>query len=473
MSPLRWSLLSVFGVGLGVGLGVGAHAAWPASPYVHGLLVDDRRLPPADEVGAFLDARREAVAAQTLVIRYGEEEQTLSYVDLAVDIDIQKTMHEAGQVGRQGSLLDRLKAAQDARNGRVNVPLSFRYSETKARILLEAIAEKVRRDPVDARLDVVNRLKIPDQPGRELDIELSLDAFAKADFSGVNGAVIDLAMSPKRAKVTLADLANVDVTRTVAAHETTFHTWGVGVGRTANITRAAGLIDGVIIPAGGAISFNELVGPRTLGRGFALAPEIQGDELTTGVGGGTCQVSSTLFIAALYGAMDILERKAHSRPSSYAKLGLDATVSYPTVDLKIKNPFTFPVMIHAFQPKPGVIRVEILGGDPAADVSYTYGVGGTEDFMRRITVKSHLKPGSKIRHQKGSRGYDVQSVVTIKWKDGRVEERRFYSGYRPAPEVYWVSPDFNTADLPPLPPNAKGVEGHLAEVETGYSPSTL
>ena len=463
----------MFGIGLGVGLGVGAHAVWPEAPYARGLLVDDRTLPPADEVNAFLQARREVVASEPLIIRFGEDELRLSYADLGVDIDIQKTMREAALVAHQGSVVDRLQASHDARSGRVNVPLSYLYSETKVRTLLEGIAEKMRKEPQDARLDVKNRLKIADVPGRELHIELSLDAFAKADFSGVNGTVIDLAMSPRRAKVTLADLANVDVTRTVSAHETTFHTWGVGVGRTANITRAASFIDGVIIPAGGAISFNELVGPRTLARGFALAPEIQGDELTTGVGGGTCQVSSTLFIAALFGALDVIERKAHSRPSAYAKLGLDATVSYPTVDLKLKNPFTFPVMIHAFQPKPGVIRVEILGGDPAADVTYTYGVGGVEDFMRRITVKSHLKPGTKIRHQKGSRGLDVQSVVTIKWKDGRQEERRFYSGYRPAPEVFWVAPGFDEKELPPLPPNAKGVEGQLAEIDTGYAPTTL
>jgi hypothetical protein len=171
-----------------------------------------------------------------------------------------------------------------------------------------------------------------------------------------------------------------------------------------------------------------------------------------------------LFQAALFGAMEIIERKSHSRPSAYAKLGLDATVSYPTVDLKIKNPFSFPVMIHAFHPKPGTLHVEILGGEPSADVTYQYGVGGTEDFVRRIVVKQHLKPGTRIRHQKGSPGYDVSSLVTIKWKNGAVEERRFFSGYRPAPEIFWVSPEYNVAELPPLPPRAKGVEGQLASI---------
>jgi hypothetical protein len=174
-------------------------------------------------------------------------------------------------------------------------------------------------------------------------------------------------------------------------------------------------------------------------------------------------------MAALFGAMDIVERKSHSRPSSYAKLGLDATVSYPTVDLKIKNPFSFPVMIHVAHPKPGTLRVEILGGDSPADVSYTFGIGSTEDFVRRITVKPHLKPGTRVRHQKGSPGYDVSSLVTIKWKNGATEERRFFSGYRPAPEIYWVAPNYDVAELPPLPDRAKGVEGQLASIYDGSS----
>ncbi len=473
MSPLRWTLLSVLGAGLGVGLGVGAHFTLPESPYVRGLMVGEHVLPASGEIGPFLDARRAAVGQQRVVLRYAEHESELTYADLGIDVDVAATLQAASAVGHTGSLVDRIKEARRARRGEIDVPLSYLWSEPKVRAHLEKLAERVRKEPHDAKLDIKSRSKIPDVPGRELDIELSLGAFEQADFSGVNGAVIDLSISPKRAKVTLADLANVDVEKTVSSHETTFATYGVGVGRTVNIERAAGLIDGVIILPGATISFNDLVGPRTLERGFALAPEIQGDEMTTGVGGGTCQVSSTLFIAALYGALDIVERRSHSRPSSYAKLGLDATVSYGLVDLKIKNPFTFPVMIHAHSPKPGVIRVDILGGDPPAEVTYRYGVGHTEDFVRRITVKPHMKPGTKRRHQKGSRGYDVMSVVTIKWKNGRVEERTFFSGYRPAPEVYWVAPGFDEKDLPPLPDHAKGVEGRLAELDGAYTPTAL
>jgi hypothetical protein len=189
-----------------------------------------------------------------------------------------------------------------------------------------------------------------------------------------------------------------------------------------------------------------------------MAPEIQGDELQMGYGGGTCQVSSTLYAAALFGALDAFERQSHSRPSSYTKLGLDATVSYPLADLKFKNTLPYPIMIHAYLPRPNAVRVELLGGAPVAKVEYTYGVGATEDFLRRVTVKPSLRPGTRVLHQKGIRGFDVTSVVKVNYLSGHSVERRYFSGYRPAPEIYWIAPGYDTSELPPLPEHAKGVE---------------
>ena len=153
--------------------------------------------------------------------------------------------------------------------------------------------------------------------------------------------------------------------------------------------------------------------------------------------------------------------------SSYIKLGLDATVSYGKVDLKLRNPYDFPIVVHAFTPEEGVLRVELLGGEAVERVDYRYGVTGIEEYVRRITVKDHLKPGTGFRKQKGTRGMDVHSYVTIKYLDGRIEERSYYSGYRATPEVYWVSPDYDPLELPDLPKHAKGVEGELAEDDSG------
>jgi hypothetical protein len=159
----------------------------------------------------------------------------------------------------------------------------------------------------------------------------------------------------------------------------------------------------------------------------------------------------------------VVERKSHTRPSDYTFLGLDATVSFPTVDLKIENPYPFPVIVHSFVPEPGTLRIELLGGEAVDEVEYKYGVARIEPYLRRITVKHWMQSGRAFRKQKGTRGMDVTSVVTIRFLDGRIDTRHYYSGYKATPEVFWVAPDYDETGLPPLPEHAKGVEGRMEE----------
>jgi hypothetical protein len=94
---------------------------------------------------------------------------------------------------------------------------------------------------------------------------------------------------------------------------------------------------------------------------------------------------------------------------------------------------------------------------------------------------SSARPGTRLRKQKGSRGFEVTSKVVLRFRDGRVEERLYHSGYRPAPEVYWIAPGYDESQLPPLPDHALGVEGRIAvgtmyddeAAATSYSPMTL
>lgn len=461
--------LVLVGSSVGLGIGIGAHLLMPESPLVKGIKVAHHTLPEGETPGAWLRGLGREIRERSLEFRLKNEtgDRTWGYTfgQIGVDIDIGKTMAAAGRVGHEGSLLTRIHEAQAAKRGEIDIPYSYRVRKDGARDLLEDIAPALVIDPVDAKLDIQGRRKIPDVVGRELDIDATLENLESANFE-TDHLTIDLVTKPRYAKVTLDTLVAVDLTKVASSFETTFHLFGTGAGRAVNIKNAAGFIDGTVLMPGDVFSFNEKVGPRTLERGFTWAPEIQNDELTTGVGGGTCQVSTTLFGAALFGALEVVERRNHSRPSSYTKLGLDATVIYNLQDLKIKNTLPFAVMIHAYLPEPEKIRVELLGGDPVADVTYTFGIGSSSDFLRRITYKPFLQPGTRILHQRGARGYDVQSLVSVKYKGGRTEDRQYFSQYRPTPEVYWIGPGFDEKDLPPLPEHARGIEGRANEYDT-------
>lgn len=454
-------LVVTLGAAAGVGAGAGIYHVAPAAPLVRGLSIGERFVPTGASPEAWLAARREQALGRTVWLRHGERSIRTTLGALGVSIDVEATLARAREVGHDGPLLRRLKEARRARRGLIDVPLVWALDEAKARAFLEEqIAPAVFRIPADARVDLENHLKIPDQAGQELDVERTLEAIRKGEHEDEES--VEIAVRYRPAQVTLEDLTRVEVSKVVAAFETTFVTYGSGAGRAVNIANAARKIDGIVLAPGEVFSFNDRVGPRTRENGFTMAPEIQGDETITGWGGGTCQLATTLYAAALFGALDILDRQSHSRPSAYIKMGLDATVAYPQVDLKLRNSMPFPVMLHAFLPKPTVIRVELLGGDPVATVEYSYGIGHTEDFTRRIYIKPHFPPGKRVRHQKGTRGYDVTSFVRIRYKDGRVDERHYFSGYRPAPEVYWVAPGYDLTELPALPEHAKGVEDMTA-----------
>jgi vancomycin resistance protein YoaR len=461
MFDVRLKVVWVLGLGsaLGVGLGFGAYRVLPSSPVATGVFIGEQRPPEDTSASEWLLRRSRDLQRRSVHLRYEAEVVDATLGDLGVSIDVVATLERAAAVAHSGSFIRRLRDGQKARRGEIDVPLVFHVDRERARAFLATIADRLYRAPVDAKLDLANKKRIVDEDGRALDVEASIDAIAAARHD--DEETIDLFVKRVSAKVTVNDIANVDIEKVLSAFETTFAVWGDGVGRSANIKNAAAKVDGTILMPGQVFSFNDKVGPRSAENGFVLAPEIQGDELAMGYGGGTCQVSSTLYAAALYGALDITDRQNHSRPSSYIQLGMDATVSYPLVDLKIKNSFSFPVMIHAYLPKPNAIRVEILGGDPLAKVSYTYGVGHVEDFVRRIKVIDYYPSGRVFRKQKGTRGMDVTSVVTIQFHDGRLEERRYFNGYRPSPEVLWVAPGYSDQDLPPLPEHAKGVEGQL------------
>lgn len=458
------TVLAVVAAGsvLGAGVGLGVHTVWPDSPLVEGLYVGERRLPDDVSPATWLAARNEALQDTELTLLVDGQAIPATWAELGVAIDVLETMRVAREIGHRGGVVQRLQEAHAARKGEIDVPLVVHTSGIVATQLLKKLAPSVEKAPVDARLDIANRLKVPDVPGRRLDVAASVQAIDEAIASGSPYA--ELAVELVEARVTLDQLARVEVDKVVSTWETTYHVFGSGVGRATNIRTAASRIDGIVLAPGQVLSFNEAVGPRTLERGFTWAPEIQGDEMTTGVGGGTCQVSTTLFAAALHAAMGVVERQSHSRPSSYAPLGLDATVSWPQVDLKVRNDLPYPIMIHAFVPEDDQklhdkIRVEILGGAPIATVSYSYGIARTENFERRVTVKESLAPGKRIKRQKGSRGYSVSSVVNVSFLDGRTEQRTWFSGYRPAPEVFWVGPGYDERELPPLPDHCDGVEG--------------
>ena len=144
----------------------------------------------------------------------------------------------------------------------------------------------------------------------------------------------ELAVTSAAPERTTQDAKAMGITGLVGAYETFY---GGVANRIHNVQLVAHLIDDHYIAPGAAFSFNATTGERTADKGFLEAPVIINGELETGLGGGVCQVSTTIFNAAYEAGLTITERTNHALYISHYPQGRDATVNYPDIDLKFVN----------------------------------------------------------------------------------------------------------------------------------------
>ena len=419
-----------------------------------GVLVGGQAPPEQEPLESWLTRRNAAVSAWRATLLTDSGALELSFAQLGLTLDVAATARLARTAAPQASLIARLHDWLSPSPAIYDAPLAFRFDSERAAERLEALAPSLARDPVDARLDLAAHARIEDAPGRELDLTRSLLAIARGERA--DGAVFEVFTRSIAARVTADMLRAVDVSRVLSSYDTDF-THHAGP-RAINIATAARYLNGTVIAPGEVFSFNKTVGPRTVERGFTFAPVIVADELEPGVGGGVCQVASTLHAAAVFGGFDVVQRRSHSRPSGYTPLGLDATVIDGELDLKLRNPYDTPLIVHAFLPTRSTLRIELLGRDPPGKVEHFSEVKEKHQFVRRIVVEPGLEPNQSKRHQKGIWGYDVVSTVRTTYPDGQRRFRSYTSTYYPVPEVYWVGPGTDPSALPALPEGAEGVE---------------
>ena len=204
-----------------------------------------------------------------------------------------------------------------------------------ARRWLAAVADSVNRPPRDATFRVVTGgiEVVPARLGRALRADEAAAAVEKAVFSPTNrtAAVSTATSEPSR---TTAEAEAMGITGIVGSYTTTY---GGTPGRLHNVALVAALIDGALVAPGAKFSFNDTTGERNAAKGFEEAPVIINGELESGIGGGVCQVSTTVFNAAFEAGLSIDRRTNHALYIDHYPLGRDATVNYPDIDLVFTN----------------------------------------------------------------------------------------------------------------------------------------
>ena len=254
-----------------------------------------------------------------------------SEIDFVVDVD--KTVERAYAVGREGNLFACIADAYQARSDHDMVGYAVQYNEEKLKAFIDGIRAQVEVKPLEARAEVVGGKVVihPHQTGYLVDANAVL-----ADVRNAGSQLpyqVSLHTQTVHTQVTEESLA--DIKDVLGIYTTRFST--AAVGRTENIRLSAKSINGKLMKPNDVFSFNDVVGYRSAERGYQEAPVIVKGKMEPGIGGGICQVSTTLFNAVLLADLGIVERRNHSFPSSYVPIGLDATVDYGSKDLRFRN----------------------------------------------------------------------------------------------------------------------------------------
>lgn len=255
---------------------------------------------------------------------------------------------------------------------------------TPEKLNITAIYKATRLAPQEPYVDLEKHQVVPGQHGYELDLADARKQLAAADY----GDTLRLNLHYTAPEIADEDAFFQDV---LGKCETPHSN---NENRNTNLRIACEALNGIILEPGQTISYNEALGERTADKGYQPAPAYSGTRLVNSLGGGICQVSSTLYLASVYAELTIVERVNHGYPVSYIPLGMDATVNWGSTDLKLCNDSPMPVKIQA-EESDGYVRIAILGTETRDyDIEMTYSVGGR--YVRTYMSKFDKQTGELI-----------------------------------------------------------------------------
>lgn len=177
------------------------------------------------------------------------------------------------------------------------------------------------------------------------------------------------------------------------------------VNRTKNLELSAGKINGTILAPGEVFSYNKVVGERTIAAGFKNAAIFENGKVVDGLGGGICQISSTLYNSVLLANLEIVSRTNHGFLTSYLKAGRDATVVYGAIDFKFKNNRNYPIKI-VTSVNGGVAKIDIYGVKEPNEyrVEIESSVLSTTPYTTKYIDDFTLEVGKEVVDQAGMNG---------------------------------------------------------------------
>jgi vancomycin resistance protein YoaR len=310
------------------------------------------------------------------------------------------------------------------------------------------LAARVGQAPRDARFVVLESGRtgiIPSAPGRRLDVAASARKLL-AGLALPPPRNVTLVVSEAQPERTTEEAQAMGVKRLVSSYTTIY---GGDANRVHNVQLVAHLVDGALIPPGKEFSFNDTTGERNAAKGFLEAPVIINGELQTGLGGGVCQVSTTVFNAAYELGLSITARTNHALYISHYPLGRDATVNYPDVDLRFRNDTGHWLLLRTFVGSSS-LTVNFYGTPVNRRVeTETSPLVAVKAPPVRTSVDPELEPGEVVVDESGVPYQRTQVRRRVYDSDGKLlYDSTFSSSYVAEPKIVRVGPKRKKPERP-------------------------
>ncbi|MCC3668106.1 MULTISPECIES: VanW family protein [Terrisporobacter] len=312
-----------------------------------------------------------------IIVKVDDKEYEVLVSDIIEELDVKKVENEIMSYGKDKTFLEQfgLIYLSVGRNYNFNIKIDKNYLQEQVKKIYADTHIAPIEPTFEMNGDNLNIIK--GKNGKSIDDKkLMNDIIEKINSNevGKTDIVIKEQYKTIKPKINDKDLKGVDYKISSA----TTYFGGTGYNRGLNIANATNKIDGTLLMPGDEFSYEDKVSPVELNNGYYMAPVIVNGSHKDAPGGGVCQVSTTLYNAELKAGIIPTERYNHSKSVSYVQRGLDATLATGSKNLRFKNPYDYPIYIHAYTVG-GQVTVEfwsnksVLDGKKYTPVSFVKG----------------------------------------------------------------------------------------------------
>lgn len=398
-----------------------------------------------EEVKNFFALKNRNFYQTKFIFSFEERAATISGKELKWGYDPEKMAKNAFKVGRDGNFFLDFQTKTKAFFKGVHLEPSYDFDEEKLKRILSDFEKDFYLPPKDALFQFKDGRVIvfqKEKEGRKLGMKRAVSEIKKNLGKSTDLIKIELTSHPIKPEITIDEVNNLGIREILGKGVSYF--WGSSSSRIHNIILAASHLNGLLIKPGEVFSLNQALGEVSLSTGYQLAYVIEEGKTILGDGGGVCQVSTTLFRAGLNAGLPIVERWPHSYRVSYYEQGgfgpgLDATIFYPSVDLKFKNDTPAHILIQTHVDiKTKTLIFEFYGTSDGRKVKISKPktweqIPPPED--RHIDEPS-LAKGVIKRIERKAWGAKVSFDWKVEQNGEVLHQRTFWSNYQPWQAVY-------------------------------------